>query len=356
MVASTAAFADAETGGLGYETQTQQIAKTLLADTRQNRSWLSQVRDQVRWDDRLLGFAMANPALRVQLFRLIDCLPALRSKADIARHLQDYLTQEAVELPGALKGLINFSQPDSMPGQLAATTLSTAVETLAKKYIAGETNAQVIKTLTQLRKQKFAFTLDLLGEAVITEAEAEAYLNRYLALMAQLAEAAKRWPIIDGVDRIDGEDLPKAQVSVKLTAFYSQFDPLDPAGSEAKVSERVRTLLREADRLGVAVHFDMEQYVYKALTLDILKRVLSEPEFRQRRDVGMTLQAYLRDSDDDLQGVIDWVKTRGTPLTVRLVKGAYWDQETIKALQHHWPQPVYNDKASTDANFERMTE
>ncbi|MEO0756163.1 MAG: L-glutamate gamma-semialdehyde dehydrogenase [Cyanobacteria bacterium J06648_16] len=356
MVASTAAFADAETGGLGYETQTQQIAKTLLADTRQNRSWLSQVRDQVRWDDRLLGFAMANPALRVQLFRLIDCLPALRSKADIARHLQDYLTQEAVELPGALKGLINFSQPDSVPGQLAATTLSTAVETLAKKYIAGETNAQVIKTLTQLRKQKFAFTLDLLGEAVITEAEAEAYLNRYLELMAQLAEAAKRWPIIDGVDRIDGEDLPKAQVSVKLTAFYSQFDPLDPAGSEAKVSERVRTLLREADRLGVAVHFDMEQYVYKALTLDILKRVLSEPEFRQRRDVGMTLQAYLRDSDDDLQGVIDWAKTRGTPLTVRLVKGAYWDQETIKALQHHWPQPVYNDKASTDANFERMTE
>ena len=111
-----------------------------------NGPWLAQVRDQVRWDDKLLGFAMANPGLRVQLFRLIDCLPALSSKAEIAQHLQDYLSQEEVELPSALKGLINFSQPDSVPGQLAATTLSTAVETLAKKYIAGETVEQVFKT------------------------------------------------------------------------------------------------------------------------------------------------------------------------------------------------------------------
>jgi RHH-type proline utilization regulon transcriptional repressor/proline dehydrogenase/delta 1-pyrroline-5-carboxylate dehydrogenase len=149
-----------------YESETQAIAKTLLADTRENRSWLAQMRDQMRWDDKLLAFAMGNPNLRVQLFRLIDCLPALHSKADIARHLQDYLGQESVELPAALKGLLNFSQPDSVPGQLAATTLATAVETLAKKYIAGETIEQVIKTLEQQRKQKLTFTLDLLGEAV----------------------------------------------------------------------------------------------------------------------------------------------------------------------------------------------
>ena len=339
-----------------YETQTQTIAKTLLANTRENRSWFAQMRDQVRWDDKLLAFAMANPGLRVQLFRLIDCLPALQTKAEIARHLQDYLGDQSVELPAALKGLLNFSQPDSVPGQLAATTLSTAVETLAKKYIAGETVEQVIKTLEQMRKQRLTFTLDLLGEAVVTETEAAAYLNRYLDLMQQLATAAQRWSPIEGMDRVDGVELPRAQVSVKLTAFYSQFDPLDPAGTAARVSEPIRTLLRRSAELGVAVHFDMEQYVYKTLTLEILKTVLNEPEFQQRSDVGITLQAYLRDSYDDLKGVIEWVKQRGTPLTVRLVKGAYWDQETIKAIQHHWPQPVYRHKASTDANFERMTE
>ena len=53
--------------------------------------------------------------------------------------------------------------------------------------------------------------------------------------------------------------------------------------------------------------------------------------------------------------MIDWAKDRGTPVTVRLVKGAYWDQETITSRQNYWPTPVYNHKSSTDANYERMT-
>ncbi|MCY7393095.1 MAG: proline dehydrogenase family protein, partial [Leptolyngbyaceae cyanobacterium CAN_BIN12] len=80
-----------------------------------------------------------------------------------------------------------------------------------------------------------------------------------------------------------------------------------------------------------------------------------EPEFRDRADIGITLQAYLRDSVGDLKDLIEWAKERGTPVTVRLVKGAYWDQETIKAVQKDWAQPVFNDKESTDANFEAMT-
>ncbi|MEM9949519.1 MAG: L-glutamate gamma-semialdehyde dehydrogenase, partial [Cyanobacteria bacterium P01_D01_bin.36] len=86
-----------------------------------------------------------------------------------------------------------------------------------------------------------------------------------------------------------------------------------------------------------------------------LKKLLLEEEFRDRSDIGITLQAYLRDSYQDLQGVIEWAKGRGMPVTVRLVKGAYWDQETITSRQNYWPTPVYNHKSSTDANFERMT-
>ena len=338
-----------------YETQTQAIARQLLAATRENRSIFAQMRDQMRWDDKLLGFAMSNPGLRVQLFRFIDCLPALHSKAEIARHMQEYLGDQSVELPAALKGMLSFASPESLPGQAAATTVSGAVETLARKYISGETIAQALKTIEQLRKNKMTFTVDLLGEAVITEIEAQSYLDRYLDLMQQLTEAAKRWSTVEAIDMADGQPLPKVQVSVKLTAFYSQFDPLDAEGSEAKVSDRIRILLRRAQELGAAVHFDMEQYNYKDLTLAILKRILMEPEFRDRTDLGVTLQAYLRDSEADLRGLIDWAKQRGTPLTVRLVKGAYWDQETIKAAQHDWKQPVFSDKASTDANFEQMT-
>ncbi|MFM6453584.1 MAG: proline dehydrogenase family protein, partial [Planktothrix sp.] len=93
--------------------------------------------------------------------------------------------------------------------------------------------------------------------------------------------------------------------------------------------------------LGAAVHFDMEQYAYKDLTFSILKNLLMEEEFRSRTDIGMTVQAYLRESQKDLEGIIEWVKLRGYPVSVRLVKGAYWDQETIKSMQNDWPQPVY---------------
>ncbi|MEH2336235.1 L-glutamate gamma-semialdehyde dehydrogenase [Nostoc sp.] len=339
-----------------YEAQTQEIAKQLLAATQENRSFFSSLRDQMRWDDKLLAWAMSNPGLRVQLFRFIDTLPALHSKSEIASHLQEYLGEESVELPAALKGMLNFANPDSMPGQVAATTVGTAVETLAHKYISGENIKQVIKTVERLRKEKMAFTIDLLGEAVITEAEAQSYLERYLELIQQLVEASKNWAVIPAIDEADGEPIPKVQVSVKLTAFYSQFDPLDAKGSEERVSDRIRILLRRAKKLGAAVHFDMEQYAYKDITLSILKKLLLEEEFRQRTDVGITIQAYLRDSEQDTKDLISWLKQRGYPLTIRLVKGAYWDQETIKAAQKHWPQPVYNDKAATDANFETITQ
>ncbi|MBN4006432.1 L-glutamate gamma-semialdehyde dehydrogenase [Nostoc sp. LPT] len=339
-----------------YEAKTQEIAKQLLAATQENRSFFSSLRDQMRWDDKLLAWAMSNPGLRVQLFRFIDTLPALHSKSEIASHLQEYLGDESVELPAALKGMLNFANPDSMPGQVAATTVGTAVETLAHKYISGENIKQVIKTVERLRKEKMAFTIDLLGEAVITEAEAQSYLERYLELIQQLVEASKNWAAIPAIDEADGEAIPKVQVSVKLTAFYSQFDPLDAKGSEDKVSDRIRILLRRAKELGAAVHFDMEQYAYKDITLSILKKLLLEEEFRQRTDIGMTIQAYLRDSEQDTVDLISWLKQRGYPLTIRLVKGAYWDQETIKAAQKHWLQPVYNDKAATDANFETITQ
>ena len=339
-----------------YETQTQEIAQQLIQSTRNKSNIFGRMRDQMRWDDKVLDWAMSNPGLRVQMFRFIDTIPALQSKTEIARHLQQYMSVEEVELPSALKGILNFSEPDSFPAQTAAATITKAVETLAYKYIAGENINEVIKTIDRLRKDGMTYSIDLLGEAVITETEAQEYLERYLNLIEQLTQKAQTWKRVEGIDRAEGEDIPQVQVSVKLTAFYSQFDPLNPVGSKEKVCERIRILLRKAQELGAAIHFDMEQYRYKDLTLEILKELLTEEEFRTRTDLGITLQAYLRDSYDDLKGVIEWAKQRGNPLTVRLVKGAYWDQETISSVQNHWSQPVYNDKAATDLNFEKMTQ
>ena len=80
-----------------------------------------------------------------------------------------------------------------------------------------------------------------------------------------------------------------------------------------------------------------------------------EDEFRETANVGIVIQCYLRDSGDDLVALRDWAQARGTPVWVRLVKGAYWDYETVTRQSIGWPVPVFQQKWQSDANFERQT-
>jgi len=100
----------------------------------------------------------------------------------------------------------------------------------------------------------------------------------------------------------------------------------------------------------------MEQYAYKDTTHRIFREVMEEPAFRDWSDVGIVLQAYLCDSGADLEALRAWAATRPAPVWVRLVKGAYWDYETILSAQYGWPNPVWTHKWETDANYERLTE
>ena len=139
---------------------------------------------------------------------------------------------------------------------------------------------------------------------------------------------------------------------MKLSSLFSQFDPIDPGGTSRSVLARLRPILRMARQNGAMIHLDMEQFAYKELTVETFKSVFMEDEFRDWPDVGIAIQAYLRCTSDDLKGLAEWSGRRGTPVWVRLVKGAYWDFETVVAAQNGWPPPVFIDKAETDANFE----
>ncbi|WP_218081598.1 L-glutamate gamma-semialdehyde dehydrogenase [Anthocerotibacter panamensis] len=307
------------------------------------------------WDDKLMDWAMADEVLRVELFRLVDCLPALKSKPEIARHMQEYLGQRGLHLPELLQKSINYTKPDSLPAQTAATAMTLGAEQLAKRFICGANVEEALKALQQLRKKKLAFSVDLLGEAVTSEHEALQYLQRYLDLMPRLASVVQSWSPIPLIDQATSEELARVSISVKVSALFSQFDPFNPDGTQQVVQERLVQLLRQAQQTGAFVHIDMEQYAYKDLTYQIVQDLLMQPEWRGVSRVGMTIQAYLKDSYQDAQQILAWAKTRGTPVTVRLVKGAYWDQEVIRASQEHWEIPVYTDKAQTDHNFEAIT-
>ncbi len=334
------------------EAETQRIGRKLW-QTMERRS--PSIFERRWWDDRILSWAMSDEAVKVQMFRFVDVLPMLHTHESVTRHLQEYFEEVRKALPWAARLGLNVSQPNTVMGRLVAVNARNNARNMARRFIAGSNVEEVLQSVAKLRRQGFAFTLDLLGEAVMSEREAVAYQRQYLDLIEGLAPQVNEWAENVQIDCDQFGPIPRVNVSLKLSALYSQFRPIDPAGTAEGVKSRLRPLLRAARERDAYVHVDMEHYAYKDLTIEIFKQVLMEDEFRDYPDVGIVIQTYLPDAENDLAGLLEWVRKRGTPIWVRLVKGAYWDFETVHAKAENWPVPVYLQKWQSDENFERQT-
>jgi RHH-type proline utilization regulon transcriptional repressor/proline dehydrogenase/delta 1-pyrroline-5-carboxylate dehydrogenase len=298
---------------------------------------------------------MSEEAIKLQLFRFVDVLPLLHSPETISRHLREYFGEAREHLPGWLKFALRWLPRRGFLGGLLAKTAYRSAERLARKFIAGSNLDEALDAVAQLRRRSLAFTIDRLGEATITEQEAEQAQADYLELIRGLSRDVNTWKANNLIDRDKDGPIPRVNVSVKLSALYSQFDPIDPVGTSQAVRRRLRPILHAAREHSAFVNIDMEQYAFKDLTLQIFREVLDEADFCTWPDAGIAIQAYLRDTAGDLEELAAWAKRRGTPVTVRLVKGAYWDYETIVSAQMGWPNPVWSRKRETDANYERLT-
>ncbi|MEA2217841.1 MAG: proline dehydrogenase, partial [Solirubrobacteraceae bacterium] len=151
--------------------------------------------------------------------------------------------------------------------------------------------------------------------------------------------------------------LPRANLSVKVSALTPLLRPEAPERGMRDAAPRLRELLRRADRLGAHLHIDMESLDSREAVLELVLGLLAEDELARGPSAGIVLQAYLRDSPQTLDRVLAWAHAtpRAHPLVVRLVKGAYWDHEVVEARQHGWSVPVFERKADSDANFEALT-
>ncbi|MGE3807136.1 MAG: L-glutamate gamma-semialdehyde dehydrogenase [Gemmataceae bacterium] len=307
------------------------------------------------FDERLMNWTMGDEAIKVQLFRFVDVLPMLKTPNDIATHLREYFGEAAAHLPGWLHFVSQRLPSRGLAGRLLSISALLSTKRLARRFIAGSNVKEVLATLDKLRRRQLAFTVDLLGEATIAESEAIRYQEEYLGMIDGLCQAVNDWPAVPLIDRDERGPLPRVNVSVKFSSLYSQFDPIDPVATSTAVRDRLRPILRRARRQHAFINVDMEQYSFKDLTLRIFREVLEEEEFRDWADIGIAIQVYLRDTDRDLEELRRWVEKRGTPIWIRLVKGAYWDYETVMAGQQRWPVPVYTEKAQSDAAFERLT-
>ncbi|MES2856630.1 MAG: bifunctional proline dehydrogenase/L-glutamate gamma-semialdehyde dehydrogenase, partial [Bdellovibrionota bacterium] len=223
---------------------------------------------------------------------------------------------------------------------------------MAKMFITGETAEEALVVLKKARKNKIAFTVDILGETSLSEVEAQAYLKKYLDLMTWLANDSAKWEHIPLIDEDHKGPIPRVNVSVKLSAIDSEIDVRAFDKSKERMKERLRPVFRTAMERGVFLNLDMEHYELKDFTIAVFKDLLLEQEFKNYPHFGCVIQAYLRDSLKDIRDLIDFSKRRGVAFTVRLVKGAYWDYETVHAQQMGWPVPVYTIKKEADANYE----
>ena len=331
---------------IGVEERTQQLGRELLAEAGRYRPGPAE-----RVQDWLLGLTAANERFRGRLLRYLDVLASVdyhSSGAEAKRLAAEYFGDEFPELPRGLRWLLRLARDEHVPARVMGESSRRAAELFARRFITPPGVDAVAGTIRQLRDHGRLPSFDLLGEAVLSDREAEAYLARYLELIGQLAGDPAAGEVTAG-------GVFALQVSLKLSSLTAHFSPVDPESTIARARPPLEAIVEAADRAGVGVTVDMEQFEYRDLTWELFTRTFARGErFGGWPGAGIVLQAYLREVDAHAEGLVAFARSRGVPYQVRLVKGAYWDYETIVAEAAGWTPPVFTRKAATDAAFERV--
>ncbi len=222
------------------------------------------------------------------------------------------------------------------------------------RQIREDTKTVVIKGETQpfnkhLEKRKEEGTrvnLNLIGEVVLGEEEANERIQKYLDALAN--------PNID-------------YLSIKISTIFSQISALDFENTVNILVDKLTLIYTQAQKYSYIkddgtktnkfINLDMEEYRDLDITVEVFKRTLNQPQFKNFY-AGIVLQAYLPDSFDVQKDLSAWAKKRvasgGAPIKFRLVKGANMEMEETESSQKHWQMVTYTDKLDTDANYKRM--
>jgi proline dehydrogenase len=332
------------------EAEVQRIGRQLAADFPSGG--LHPVR---ALDRKAMQLTSQDARLGAALFRLVDVTPACRSVDDLSAHLVAYLDQ-VPERPPSIDATLKIAGTAAGRKALGRAT-AAGVKHMAHRFIVGASPAEALPALADLWTHGIASSVDLLGEATVTPEEADRYAARCLEALETLAAAESQWPSRPWLERDSIGPVPRVNLSVKVTALTPLLRPHAPELGRDDAAQRMRPLLRRAKELGAHLHVDMESVDSVETTMELVLGLLGEEEFRAGPVAGVVLQAYLRDSPDQLSRLLAWSReaNRETPLVVRLVKGAYWDHEVVEARQHGWAVPVFEDKGACDRNFEALT-
>ena len=193
------------------------------------------------WQGIMLDWTMRDAALKTDLFRLVDALPALSTNDQIARHAREYLLVGDRDLPSGL-GLALRTTANPLAGSISAFVIKHQVRRMAERFIVGQDARHARGKLRKLWNDGPCFTVDLLGEATVNAAESATYAQRYADLIDFLPGETAGWRANPILDHGPGGAIPRANISLKLSAMDHLLDPADPDGGVNRLLQKVASL------------------------------------------------------------------------------------------------------------------
>ena len=279
---------------------------------------------------------------------LLESLRRLNEDSQALREKKTKLTSRPLPWHISYASKAAFFVATFLPAGFLAVVVRFLVKKMAKRFIAGESISTSHRTLRELKYTKRDATLDQLGELVVSTREADEYFEKVLQLINGLKEHIQK-------GEVNKAGILCAHVSIKVSALCEDFRPQAFDATYNKVAPRLRRILQEARREQVFINIDAEHYHYRDIVLKIYGKVLLEtPELADYDQTGIVVQAYLRDGARHLDEVIELASKRKLRMPIRLVKGAYWDAETIEGEAHQFIPPQFLNKEESDIHFRQL--
>lgn len=309
--------------------------------------------------DFSLNLMTKYSSLRNHLLRFIAAMPSLnyegadtQVKKLLIEVLDDIGQEEKIDasisawgrfLVWSLREGISF-----LPSFIVSFVARSSIKTMAKRFIAGEDLTSAKKALISLKKTGRASSLDPLGELVVSKLEADEYCEKVVSFIEGYHD------IID-LGELNQAQIPFAHISIKLSALSHHFCSYDFDYTYSQVAPRLSKILQAAHNRQVFINIDAEHFELRDIVLKIFLK-LWEEQIKEwpNLQAGFVLQAYLRDAFEHLKIAHDWCLRHQKRLPVRLVKGAYWDQETTEARAHNYDAPQFLNKLETDLHYKQL--
>ncbi|QNT25178.1 trifunctional transcriptional regulator/proline dehydrogenase/L-glutamate gamma-semialdehyde dehydrogenase [Ralstonia solanacearum] len=216
-----------------------------------------------------------------------------------------------------------------------------AMRLMGEQFVTGETISEALANARKYEAEGFRYSYDMLGEAAMTEADAQRYLASYEQAIRAIGQASGGRGIYEGPG-----------ISIKLSALHPRYARAQYDRTLNELYPRVKGLAMLAREYDIGINIDAEEADRLELSLDLLERLCFAPELAGWNGLGFVVQGYQKRCPFVLDYIIDLARRSKHRLMIRLVKGAYWDSEVKRAqVDGLEGYPVYTRKVYTDVSY-----